>query len=211
MFSPLSSAAADQSSTTSIEYQPLQVPIPRKRRRLQRRHTAGRGDDVIAARIERALENFHGRGLRTHAGLVGSQRMRAIDDVLHLRGRALPCFERVDQFSRDGTRVTDGGEDGRGTLQRVLDDLVEQVFDGPGEFRDVGRADHAAGTLERVERTAYAGERIRFQRVLLPGGEQLGNTCDLFARFLYIKSEQLGIDVDGLGADGRLPGSVQRG
>ena len=122
--------------------------------------------------------------------------MRAIDDVLRFRGRALPCLERVDQFPRDGARVADGGEDGWRTLQRVLDDLVEQVFDGPGEFADVRRADHAAGTLERVERTAHAGERIRFQRVLLPGREQLGNTCDLFAGFLYIKSEQLGIDVD---------------
>ena len=181
------------------------------RRRLKRRHAAGGGDDIVALRFERALENFHGCGLRAGVRLVGGQRMRAIDDVLHLRGRALPRFERVDELASDGACVTNGGEDGWRTLQRVLDDLVEQVFDGPREFTDVRRADHAARTLERVERAPHAGERIRFQRILLPGGEQLGDAGDLLAGFLYIKSEQLGIDIDRLGADGWLPRLVQRG
>ena len=51
---------------------------------------------------------------------------------------------------------------------------------------DVRGADHAAGTLQRVERAAHAGQRIGFERVLLPGREQLADARDLFAGFLYI-------------------------
>ncbi len=52
--------------------------------------------------------------------------------------------------------------------------------------RDVGGADHAAGTLQRVERTADAGQRFGLQRILFPGREQLADTGDLFAGLFYI-------------------------
>ena len=51
--------------------------------------------------------------------------------------------------------------------------------------------------LERVERAAHADERLGLERVLLPGGEQLADARDLFARLFYIESEQLGIDLGG--------------
>ena len=101
-------------------------------------------------------------------------------------GRWLAGFECVDQFAGDDDGIAHRGEDGRRALQRVLDDAVEQVLDGPGEFADVGGADHAAGALERVEGAAHAGQRVGLERILFPGREQLADACDLFAGFLYI-------------------------
>src|SRR4051812_27943544 len=107
--------------------------------------------------------------------------MRAIDDVLGARGCRLPGLERVHQFAGDDHRVAHRGQDGWRARQRVLDDLVEQVLDRPGEFADVGRADHATRTLERMERAAYAGECFGLERVLLPGREQLAYPRDFLA------------------------------
>ena len=88
-------------------------------RRLQRRHATG-GLQVVAARVERALQQFHGGGLRAH-GLVGGQRMRAIDDVLRARRRRLAVLERVDQLPAHGDGVAQRREDRRRALQRVVD------------------------------------------------------------------------------------------
>ena len=112
--------------------------------------------------------------------------MRAVDDILRAGRRGTVGLERIHQLASDGGGIPHRGEDGRRALQGVVDDPVEQVLDGPGEFGDVGGADHAAGTLERVERAAHAGQRLGFQRVLLPGREQLGDARHLFPRLLYI-------------------------
>ncbi len=54
--------------------------------------------------------------------LVGGQRMRAIDDVLRVRGRGLAGFERIDEFAGHAAGVANRREDRRRTLQRVVDD-----------------------------------------------------------------------------------------
>ena len=49
-------------------------------------------------------------------------------------GAALPASSALTSSPAMATRVAHGGENRRRTLQRVFDDLVEQVLDGPGEF-----------------------------------------------------------------------------
>ena len=51
---------------------------------------------------------------------------------------------------------------------------------------DIRGSDHAAGTLQRMERAAHPGKRIRLERVLLPGREQLGDSGNLFPGLFYI-------------------------
>ena len=125
-------------------------------------------------------------------------------------GARFARLERIHQFTGHDHRIAHRGQDARRSLQRVLDDLVEQVLDGPGEFADVGGAHHAARALERMERATHARQRFGLERVLFPGREQLGDPRHFFARLFYIKSEQFGVDVDRLGADRRLRRLVQR-
>src|SRR5262249_47742903 len=127
--------------------------------------------------------DHRGRGA---GSAVRGQRVRAVDDVLGARRRGLPGLERVHELAGDADGIAHGAEDRGRTLQRVLDDPVEQVLDGPREFADVAGTDQAAGALERVEGAAHAGERFRLQRVLFPGREQLGDAGDLLARLFYI-------------------------
>ena len=139
--------AVAQSSTTSME--PSAGDCGRWSSRLPaldaraRRRPASVGtrpvasSDVVATGVERALENFHGRGLRSSAPACWRP-ARARDRRWPARSPARPGRSRArSRAAGDGAGIAHGGEDRRRALQRVVDHPVEQVLDGPGELADV--------------------------------------------------------------------------
>src|SRR6185312_13878467 len=81
--------------------------------------------------------------------------------------------------------------------ERVVEQPVEQILDGPRELREVARADHAAAALERVERASHGRERVLLERILIPDGELLRDLLQLLARLLDEELHQLRIGMLG--------------
>ena len=79
--------------------------------------------------------------------------------------------------------------------QRLVDDAVEQVFDGPGELADELRADHAAAALQRVEGAADVDQRFLILRILVPAGNRALELRDLVLRFFDEQLEEFRIDL----------------
>ena len=156
------------------------------RARLQRGDPPGRLEHVGLSRVERALESFHRGASGWRTTLFAASACARSTMSWARAGAALPASSAFTSSPAIDHGIAHRGQDRRRALQRVLDDPVEQVLDGPGEFADVGGTDHAAGALQGVERAAHTGQRVRLEGVLFPGREQLADARDLFARLFYI-------------------------
>ena len=91
-----------------------------------------------------------------------------------------PFLFREDQVGKRGHGFRHRGNDRRGSLDRVVNDTIQQAFIGPGELADIFCPDQATAAFQGVERPAQSGQGFRVARVLAPDGELLGNPLLLF-------------------------------
>ena len=158
-----------------------------------------------------------GRGWRRGVGLglrrciaPGSQRMGASHELCGrraVRGRGADLSDQLrQQFDRRAQRPQNVGR----SRQRAVKQPVHEVFHCPGEFTQLAGADHAAASLEGMERAADGGQRGGFQRILVPDRVLRADLFQFFARFFGEQRQQLG--VAGRGAHGsRRCGRQHRG
>ena len=146
----------------------------------------------------------HG-SLRCGCGFASRRTWRAVADwsrrarARARRCRRCPSAARVP-FSSCSISSGSAATASRSTVtigwragERVVEQPVQQILDGPGELAELARADHAAAALQRVERAAQRDEHVLLERVLFPGRELPRDLRELLARFLDEELHELRI------------------
>ena len=156
--------------------------------RCKRGHAAGRGDDVVAPRVERALENFHGRGLRARgtAWLAASACARSTMSCA-FDGARLLGFERVDQLAGDARRR-------RARVARIDGErcsVFSMILLSRFSMAQANSAMSVAPTMRPEPLSVWNARRTPMSASVSSGfcsqaGNSLRDRGDLFARLLYI-------------------------
>jgi len=128
---------------------------------------------------------FPGLGLRDRGHFPAfCNRVRTRRQRIGPAAGAVVAFERVHQARQDVDSFPQHLHGRRGAFAGAVDDAIEEVLDGPGEFTQRHRPDHPAAALERVESAAHPRQRFAIGGVVGPHGEQALHDLDFLARFL---------------------------
>ena len=144
--------------------------------------------------VRRLFDREHGR-----TGIAFGERARARHQQTDVAARIGTDLELLDQLRHGGRRLQDEIDHRRRADQRAVDQLVEQVLDGPAIFADPFGADHAATALQGVERTPHGDQRFHVVGRVAPGRQISLDRGHLFLRFLDEEFEKLGIQVLRIG------------
>jgi hypothetical protein len=107
----------------------------------------------------------------------------------------------LDQLGQSADRLAQHVKNRRRSGQRVVEQPIQQIFDGPGKLAEITRADHASTALQGVERAADRHQRIALERILVPGREEFLDLRELFVRFFDEELHELRIGVLGQRSD----------
>ena len=192
----------------------------RDRRGLRRRRCRERGRPDRCSRRRRG-DRRQGGGvpgtiLRRHVpqrGLFRIETLRigigARHERIHAHRQRPPGLELFDQRRQCGDRRTQQRHHPRRAGQRFVEQPVEQILHGPGEFADQVRADHAAAALQGVKAAPQCGERLQVHGILVPQRKAHADRGDLFLRFFDEQFQELRIGRSGERPGDRLGGAVR--
>ena len=121
------------------------------------------------------------------------------------------------QLRQRGDRVAQQRHHPGCPRQRLIDDPIEQILDGPSKLGDRAGTHHAAAALQRMKTAAHEGQRLQIHRILVPLREARLNRRDLFLGFLDEQLDELRVDRirlrhcnQRMGGRMRLLGALQR-
>ncbi len=117
------------------------------------------------------LGNGRGSGGSSPRLPASCQRMRARSDGGDVDLRSFAGLEVLDHLRQRGHGIAQQFENGRRSRQRVVDDAIQQVLDGPGELAEITSAHHSPAALQRVERAAHGNQGLPVHGILVPGRE----------------------------------------
>ena len=154
------------------------------------------GSDCRWLRRRRRSRRWRGRHVRTHSRQCIGLRHDAAD----IDCRRASGFELLDELGhRRDCSAQHGHHVGR-AIERLVDDAVQQILDGPGELADELSTDHPTAALQRMERTSDVDQRVLILRILIPQWEEPLELLDLVLGLFDEELQELGIDL----AIGRL-------
>src|SRR6185312_2907496 len=99
----------------------------------------------------------------------------------------------LDELRESCHRLAQYLDDCRRSAEGVVENPVQQVLDGPREFTQLARTDHAPAALQGVERAPYGDQRVPLEWILVPGREEAFDLDELLVGLLDEELQQLRI------------------
>ncbi len=128
-------------------------------------------------------------------GIAFGECARACHQQTDIAGRLGADLELLDELRNGSRRLQDEIHHRRRPNQRAIDELVEQVFDGPAVLADPFRTDHAATALQGVERAPHGDQGFHVVGRVAPRRQVSLDRGDFLLRFLDEELEKLRIQV----------------